>query len=81
MNSVTGERASWAHTVPKPDPKRCRLSVFPMSEVVQARYGDMPRPVVDLGHGRSRLWLRPEIERWAAKREASGKTRPRRHHR
>jgi glutathione-regulated potassium-efflux system ancillary protein KefG len=29
------------------------------------RYPDMPRPVVDLGKGRVRLWLRPEIEAWA----------------
>ena len=29
------------------------------------RYDDMPRPVVELGDGRVRLWLRPEIERWA----------------
>jgi glutathione-regulated potassium-efflux system ancillary protein KefG len=32
----------------------------------QARYEDMPRPVVDLGGGRSKLWLRDEVERWAA---------------
>lgn len=32
------------------------------------RYDDMPRPVVDLGRGRPRLWLRPEIERWDASR-------------
>jgi hypothetical protein len=31
----------------------------------QARYDDMPRPVVDLSGGRLRLWLRPEMERWA----------------
>ena len=29
------------------------------------RYADMPRPVVELGRGRVRLWLRPEIEAWA----------------
>ena len=29
------------------------------------RYPDMPRPVVELGKGRVRLWLRPEIEGWA----------------
>jgi glutathione-regulated potassium-efflux system ancillary protein KefG len=29
------------------------------------RYDEMPRPVVELGEGRVRLWLRPEIERWA----------------
>jgi glutathione-regulated potassium-efflux system ancillary protein KefG len=28
------------------------------------RYADMPRPVLDLGPGRPRLWLRPEVERW-----------------
>jgi predicted DNA-binding transcriptional regulator AlpA len=31
----------------------------------QRRYPDMPRPVVDLGVGRPRLWLRTEIIRWA----------------
>lgn len=35
----------------------------------QARYDDMPRPVVNLGGGRSKLWLRPEVERWAAARQ------------
>jgi glutathione-regulated potassium-efflux system ancillary protein KefG len=29
------------------------------------RYPDMPRPVVELGAGRVRLWLRGEIEAWA----------------
>jgi glutathione-regulated potassium-efflux system ancillary protein KefG len=29
------------------------------------RYADMPRPVVELGEGRVRLWLRPEVEQWA----------------
>lgn len=32
------------------------------------RYADMPEPVVDLGRGRPRLWLRPEIEQWDAER-------------
>ena len=31
----------------------------------QHRYADMPRPVVDLGEGRCKLWLRPQIEAWA----------------
>jgi hypothetical protein len=35
--------------------------------VYQGRYGDMPRPVVDLGRGRPRLWLRREIEAWACR--------------
>jgi hypothetical protein len=30
-----------------------------------SRYPDMPRPVVELGKGRVRLWLRPEVEAWA----------------
>jgi predicted DNA-binding transcriptional regulator AlpA len=35
----------------------------------QARYPEMPRPVVNLGRGRPMLWLRPEVERWAAGRQ------------
>jgi len=31
------------------------------------RYPDMPRPVIDLGRGRPRLWLKPAIDRWARK--------------
>ena len=31
----------------------------------QRRYGDMPRPVVDLGPGRPRLWSRKAIVAWA----------------
>jgi predicted DNA-binding transcriptional regulator AlpA len=41
----------------------------------QARYEDMPRPVVDLGGGRSKLWLRPEVEQWAAGRPQRGARR------
>ncbi|MBV8219734.1 MAG: hypothetical protein JO325_14820 [Solirubrobacterales bacterium] len=43
----------------------------------QRRYADMPRPVVDLGEGRVKLWLRPDIERWAAELAARGRTRRR----
>ena len=45
----------------------------------QARYDDMPRPVVDLGGGRSKLWVRPDVERWAAHhhRRSAGRGRPR----
>jgi glutathione-regulated potassium-efflux system ancillary protein KefG len=46
--------------------------------VYQHRYLDMPRPVVDLGRGRPKLWLRPEIERWAAQQAATGRTRAKR---
>lgn len=34
----------------------------------QRRYPTMPRPVVDLGQGRCKMWLRPEIQSWAASR-------------
>lgn len=34
----------------------------------QARYADMPRPVVELGRGRPKLWLREEIEEWGVHR-------------
>jgi len=30
----------------------------------QRRYPEMPRPVVDLGRGRCKMWLRPEVEEW-----------------
>ena len=37
--------------------------------VYQQRYSDMPKPILDLGHGRVKLWRRPEIERWQRQRE------------
>ena len=45
----------------------------------QARYPDMPRPVVERRAGRLKLWLRPEVERWAAghRDHAAGRGRPR----
>ena len=36
----------------------------------QHRYSGMPRPVVDLGEGRCKMWLRSEIEVWAASRRS-----------
>lgn len=42
------------------------------------KYEDMPRPVLNLGRGRPMLWLRPEIEKWAAVRVVRGQARPRR---
>lgn len=36
------------------------------------RYADMPRPVIDLGPGRPRLWLRPQIEAWLSTRASNG---------
>jgi glutathione-regulated potassium-efflux system ancillary protein KefG len=41
----------------------------------QRRYEDMPRPVVDLGDGRVKLWLGSEITRWANQQTAAGRTR------
>lgn len=37
----------------------------------QSTYPDMPRPVVNLGRGRARLWVRSDIEAWQAKRAAA----------
>lgn len=34
----------------------------------QRRYSGMPRPVVQRGGGRTKLWLRTEVERWASDR-------------
>jgi hypothetical protein len=34
----------------------------------QRRYRDMPRPVLDLGRGRPKLWLRPDVAAWRATR-------------
>jgi len=39
----------------------------------QRRYTDMPRPIVNLGQGRCRLWLRPEIVKWAKEHRTSRK--------
>ncbi|HTX31826.1 MAG TPA: hypothetical protein VMD09_10595 [Solirubrobacteraceae bacterium] len=44
----------------------------------QQRYEDMPKPVIDLGKGRVKLWLRPEIEEWAIRQASRGRTRPKR---
>ena len=38
----------------------------------QRRYGDMPRPVVDLGKGRCKMWSAKEIKAWRAKRVGKG---------
>lgn len=35
----------------------------------QRRYPDMPRPVIDMGRGRCKLWSRSEILRWARERQ------------
>ena len=46
--------------------------------VYQHRYADMPRPVREFGDRRTKLWLRSEIERWAAKLAAEGRIRRKR---
>jgi hypothetical protein len=45
--------------------------------VYQHRYEDMPRPVREFGDRRMKLWLRPEIERWAESQQAAGRVRRR----
>jgi hypothetical protein len=45
--------------------------------VYQHRYENMPRPALDLGKGRVKLWLRPEIEQWAAEQASNGRRRRR----
>lgn len=40
----------------------------------QRRYNDMPEPVIDLGEGRVKLWLRPQVERWVARQAVRGRT-------
>jgi glutathione-regulated potassium-efflux system ancillary protein KefG len=37
----------------------------------QRRYPAMPRPVLELGQGRCKLWLRSEIEAWRSERLTS----------
>ena len=54
------------------------LTHYNTVSVYQHRYEEMPRPVLDLGKGRIKLWLRPEVEEWAAAQAAAGRRRPRR---
>jgi hypothetical protein len=44
--------------------------------VYQHRYPDMPRPVLNFGNGRVKVWLKPDVERWAAEQAESGRSRP-----
>ena len=37
----------------------------------QRRYPDMPKPVLEKSGGRTRLWLRSEIEAWKGKQASS----------
>ena len=56
------------------------LGLSPRNTVFQyqRKYEDMPRPAIDLGEGRVKLWLRPQIERWATQQAARGRTRRKR---
>ncbi|MGH8923846.1 MAG: hypothetical protein ACRDWA_04270 [Acidimicrobiia bacterium] len=47
-----------------------RLSHPNSVSTYQHRYPDMPRPVVDLGEGRCKLWLATDIREWARSRQA-----------
>jgi predicted DNA-binding transcriptional regulator AlpA len=38
--------------------------------VYRSRYDDFPEPVIDLGRGRPMLWLRADVEAWAAGRRS-----------
>lgn len=42
--------------------------------VYMSRYPDMPRPVVDRGANRAKLWLREEISAWKKTRTANRQT-------
>ena len=51
-----------------------RLSHANSVHTYQRRYPDMPRPVLDLGTGRPRLWLRNAVQRWARRRTLEAKS-------
>lgn len=39
----------------------------------QRRYPEMPRPVVERGGGKTKLWLRSQVEQWATERTSGGR--------
>lgn len=39
--------------------------------VYQQRYADMPRPVLVSDGGRCKLWLKPDIDKWAQTRRGA----------
>jgi len=41
------------------------------------RYKDFPRPLLETGAGRCRLWSRAEVDRWITARQRAGKMRNR----
>ena len=52
------------------------LTHFQSVSTYQHRYEDMPRPVVDLGPGRPRLWLRQDMEAWERSRRGRRRGHP-----
>jgi glutathione-regulated potassium-efflux system ancillary protein KefG len=52
-----------------------RLSHPNSVSTYQRRYPDMPRPVVDLGEGRCKLWVAADIRAWARSRQAQSNQR------
>ena len=38
--------------------------------VYQTRYKEMPKPIVDRGRNRARLWLKPEVLQWLEEKKA-----------
>jgi glutathione-regulated potassium-efflux system ancillary protein KefG len=54
------------------------LSHYNTVSVYQRRYPDMPRPAVDLGKGRIKLWLKPDVEQWAAAKAVASRRRSQR---
>ena len=48
------------------------LSHSNTAPLYQRRYPDMPRPVINMGQGRCKLWLRAEIEAWSERKQSSG---------
>jgi len=38
----------------------------------QRRYPGMPRPVIDLGQGRCKLWLQSEVVAWEQQHDRQG---------
>lgn len=65
----------WVHTKNLIDSqavaKLLRLTHVNSVHTYLRRYPDMPRPVLDLGSGRPRLWLRPEMTRWLKQRSSA----------
>jgi predicted DNA-binding transcriptional regulator AlpA len=47
------------------------LSQHQSVSVYRKRYTGFPQPVVDMGAGRCLLWLRADIDAWAAQRGRS----------